>query len=229
MKIFCFSDTHCRHHELNIPDCDVAIFCGDMSNSYDLAKNTIECTSFLQWYSDLPIKTKILIPGNHDRSIEYKWILPGDYSSLHWFFNETKTIDGLKIFGSPYTPAYGNWSYIYNRKDAYKYWSCIEDGTDIVITHGSPMGILDLAEDHDDRNKIVQVGCKTLCDRLYVLQPKLHCFGHIHTVRKRNIYNSGVYFNGRTVYANASCLDHGDNSLSNGYLLNYENGRFRVM
>lgn len=226
MKIYCVSDTHQKHKELNIPECDIAIFCGDMSNSFELARNTVQCRDFLEWYNKLQIKTKILIAGNHDRAIEHKWILPSDYPNLHWLFNETKVIDGLKIFGSPYTPVYGEWSYVYNRKDANKYWDCIEEGTDIVITHGSPKGILDLAEDQEDRSKIVQVGCKTLANKIAAIKPRLHCFGHLHSIKKKGINNNGVYFNGVTTSVNASCLDHGDNSFSNGYLFNYENNSF---
>ena len=229
MKIYFFSDTHCRHRELNIPEVDMAIFCGDMSNSYEIIRNTIQCKDFLDWYSSLPIKNKLLISGNHDRSIEHKWILPSDYPNLTWFFNETKIVEGLKIFGSPYTPVYGDWSYVYNRKDAYRYWDCIEEGTDIVFTHGPGKGILDIAEDENDRSNIAQVGCKTLSTKIAAIKPQLHCFGHIHSIKKKGIYNNGVYYGSNTTFVNASCLDHGNNSLSNGYVFEYINGKFSLL
>jgi Icc-related predicted phosphoesterase len=229
MKIYCFSDTHQKHRELNIPEVDMIIFCGDMSNNYNLIKNTIECRDFLEWYSSLPIKNKLLIPGNHDRSIEHKWILPKEYPKINWFFNETKTIEGIKIFGSPYSPVYGDWSYVYSRIDAHKYWNSIEEGTDIIFTHGPSKGILDLAEDYDDRSNIVRVGCKTLATKIGLVKPKLHLFGHIHSCRRNGLYNNGVYYSGGTIFVNCSCLDHGDNSLSSGYIFDYVNGKFSLL
>jgi Icc-related predicted phosphoesterase len=217
MKIYIFSDSHCRHKELNIPEVDMAIFCGDMSNSFNYIDNTIQCLDFLGWYSSLPIKNKLLIVGNHDRAIEYKWILPSDYPKLNWFFNETKVIEGLKIFGSPYTPVYGNWSYGYNRKDAHRYWNCIEEDTNIVFTHGPGKGILDLAEDMEDRNRIVQAGCKTLYDKIMKIKPKYHMFGHLHSTHRFN--NRGIYNNGVTTFINASCLNHSNNVLYDGFVV----------
>jgi Icc-related predicted phosphoesterase len=46
--------------------------------------------------------------------------------------------------------------------------------TDILITHGPPYGILDSTQ----RNE--HVGCKALYERVQLIKPKLHVFGHIH-------------------------------------------------
>jgi Icc-related predicted phosphoesterase len=229
MKLWVISDSHGFHRYLDVPEVDMAIFCGDESNSFDPAKNCYEAKDFLDWYNELKIPYKIFVPGNHSTSIFRGYIRKEEYMNIIWFFNETKIINGLKIFGSPYTPRYGEWSYMYNRKDAYKYWDCIEEGTSITINHGPPQGILDLAEDENDRSRIVQVGCKTLFSKIKEIKPQLSCFGHIHSCRKKGIYNNGVYYNGSTTFVNASCLDHGDNSLSNGYIFEYINGKFSLL
>jgi Icc-related predicted phosphoesterase len=198
---------------------DMAIFCGDMSNSFDLAKSEVECRRFLDWYNEAPFKYKLLIPGNHDRAIEHKWVHPDEYKELTWFFNETKIIDDLKIFGSPYTPVYGKCgAYMYNRKDAHKYWHCIEEGTDIVITHGPPLGILDLADHNQDRSLIAQVGCRTLYKTIDKIRPKLHCFGHIHSTDRFN--NRGIYSNDNTAFINAACFNHTKNVFYQGISIN---------
>lgn len=211
MKIVCFSDTHGNHEDLFIPTADILIFCGDCSNSFDIITNEIECRKFLDWYSKLYVKHKLFIPGNHDRAIEHKWILSSEYPEINFFFNETKEIEGCKIFGSPYTPSYAKWSYMYDRGKAKKYWDCIDKGVDIVFTHGPPKGILDLSDDIEDRNKIVQVGCSYLRKKIKETYPFVHLFGHIHSSKRFN--NWGIYDDGITKYVNCS-ITRNDNLLN---------------
>ena len=61
--------------------------------------------------------------------------------------HERITIEGLNIFGSPYTPTYGNWSFMKAREKIGRVWEVLPSGLDILITHGPPKGILDLTED----------------------------------------------------------------------------------
>jgi len=217
MKALVISDSHGFHRELDIPEVDMIIFCGDESNSYDPAKNEHEARDFLDWYSELNIPYKLFICGNHSTAIHRGLIKKEEYMRITWFFNETKIIKGLKIFGSPYTPRYGDWAYMYNRKDAYKYWDRIEDDTDIVFTHGGGKSILDLADDMEDRNRIVQAGCKTLYDKITKIRPKYHMFGHLHSTHRFN--NRGIYNNGVTTFINASCLNHSNNILYDGFII----------
>lgn len=53
-------------------------------------------------------------------------------------------IEGVRIFGSPYTPYFvGNaFQYPLNREKII--WNCIPDKLDLLVTHGPPAGILDL-------------------------------------------------------------------------------------
>ena len=47
--------------------------------------------------------------------------------------------------------------------------------TDVLITHGPPMGILDwVLPNHE------LVGCEELLPAVYKIKPMLHLFGHIH-------------------------------------------------
>ena len=66
--IFGFSDTHCRHRELQVPEnVDIVICAGDavednlVGNEYD---------DFIEWFASLPCKWKIFVPGNHELSFE---------------------------------------------------------------------------------------------------------------------------------------------------------------
>jgi Icc-related predicted phosphoesterase len=64
-----------------------------------------------------------------------------------------------------------------------------------LITHGPPFGHLDISG-YGNQN----VGCELLRERIDVVKPLIHCFGHIHG--SRNIKHT----NG-TLFVNASILD----------------------
>lgn len=205
MLLYMFSDTHGRHEELNVPQCDMAIFCGDMSNSIDLAKNFHECDRFLSWYNNLNIKHKIFIAGNHDLSFVHPFYLDlSKYETLHYLCHSSITIDGIKIFGSPFTPEFGkSLAFMYNRCNGSDVWADLDNDCDILVTHGPPLGILDLAINHR-HNTIVQVGCRNLLERTSLLNTKIHCFGHIHSNAYFN--NFGYFYNGKKSFANCSIV-----------------------
>jgi Icc-related predicted phosphoesterase len=76
----------------------------------------------------------------------------------------------------------------------------IPTGTDVLITHGPPMGILDVVRgDH--------VGCQDLFDRIQLIQPAVHAFGHIHE-------GSGVHEKDGTTFVNASICDRRYNAIN---------------
>ncbi|TQN65983.1 putative rhamnogalacturonate lyase C, partial [Colletotrichum shisoi] len=75
----------------------------------------------------------------------------------------------LKLFASPYTPGTAGWAFEYSTHDFN-----IEEGTDVVVTHGPPRGILDISEGGK------RIGCPQLFRAVARSQPKIHCFGHVH-------------------------------------------------
>lgn len=57
------SDTHGKHHLVEIPDnIQIIIHCGDICNN----GNMDEILDFFDWYSQLAIPYKIFVHGNHD-------------------------------------------------------------------------------------------------------------------------------------------------------------------
>ena len=67
-KIFAFSDTHGAHRELLVPEeADIIICAGDAVED-DLKAG--EYNDFIDWFSSLPAKWKIFVPGNHELSFE---------------------------------------------------------------------------------------------------------------------------------------------------------------
>lgn len=195
MRIVLLSDTHERHRELDVPDADLLLHAGDATFNGKLDA----IRDFDDWMASLPHRHKVFVPGNHDRSFEKKpekaipLIRHATYLS-----DASVTIDGVKIWGSPWQPEFMSWSFNLPRGKALREkWARIPVDTDILITHGPPLGHGDRVFRNDER-----VGCEELAMRLTELDVRLHVFGHIHE-------GYGVTRAGTTLYANASNCDLG--------------------
>lgn len=191
MKICAISDTHNRHNQLKIPECDLLIHAGDWTS----LGYKHEVQTFAKWLSkQTQCKEIIVIPGNHEQEFEKQLPL-----SLTWFkekalnvhllINEEITLFGKKIYGSPITPFFNNWAWNKHRGEEIKrYWNMIPDDVNILITHGPPFDILDKVV-----NTFMPLGCAQLHDRIKELnQLDLHFFGHIHSPGGQNIKNGRV-------------------------------------
>ena len=211
MKIWHISDTHGFHHMLEIPsDIDMVIHSGDGSNFRDIYKNEVEFQDFIYWYSRVPIKYKIFIAGNHDSALEknlFNVKKQMEDSDIIYLENSDVTIEGIKIWGSPHTPSFGDWSFMKDRAKLDKVWKHIPDDTDIGVTHGPPKGILDSSFDRN--NNIERCGCNALKKRMLDIQPTLVLFGHIHNCK--DIINAGTLKLSAydTVFSNGSVVTDG--------------------
>lgn len=210
MRIWHISDTHTFHEMLTIPEgIDMVIFSGDCSNPREPLPNSFEVLNFLKWFGELPIKHKIFVAGNHDTSIEKRIIIDTDFGEeiIHLWDDEV-TIEGLKIWGSPYTPSFGiGWAFNKDRAKISRLWEQIPNDVDIIVTHGPPKGILDLSYDRD--GNLEMCGDSALGKRIRKIEPKLVCFGHIHNCE--NITNQGYVklADHNTIYSNGSIVTDG--------------------
>ena len=203
--------THTYHNLLEIPkDIDIVIFSGDCSNPRDPYSNELEVRNFIDWFKCLPIKHKIFVAGNHDSSIEKGLVTKKDFTQYNIIYleNEHVVVEGIKIFGSPYTPTFGNWSFMKERHKLDRIWdNAIDNDSDIIVVHGPPKGILDLSYDRD--NKLENCGDKSLWNKVQIVKPKLMLFGHIHD--NKDIINAGTRtVRGLdTVFSNGSVVTDG--------------------
>lgn len=226
MRIWLFSDPHGKHRELTVPeDIDMAICAGDMGTykNPNLCKKDLH--NGLEWFNNLDqIDFKIYVPGNHDTALEAELIHPTQYKWIDILNHEYAEFDGIKIFGSPYTPSFGvNWAYnawsdekheidwSWKNKNTYPMieplWEDIPEDLDILITHGPPHGILDRCADG------YRAGCKHLMERINEVKPKIHVFGHIHEDGGK----SEAYPD--TTFYNASVLDLRYQHNNNGHVI----------
>lgn len=173
MKFVLISDTHNQHENLTVPDGDVLIHAGDITGGGSLR----ETLGFFRWLGNLPHQHKIFIGGNHDfllenTSFDKKQYLPAGITYLQDTLIE---IQGIKIYGSPYTPEFLNWAFMKKRgADIKAVWDKIPEGIDVLVTHGPPFKILDAT------SSSTNVGCEDLLDKVLKIKPKIHVFGHIH-------------------------------------------------
>ncbi len=225
MKIWFISDTHGRHRQLKVPEVDMVIHCGDESNHPTAHNNYVELLFFLAWWGELPIKHKILVPGNHSTALERLPAAREDANKLsHLLIHDEVEVAGIRIFGSPFTPSFGTvWSYNVARSKIGRKWQQIPEDVDILCTHGPPHGVLDISEDMENRKRLIPVGCKALYKRVEKIEPDIHCFGHIHGNRYIDNAGTKTIAGLNTTFINASVVKDGVMEVfHNGYVVEYE-------
>lgn len=191
MKLVFLSDTHSQHDQIEVPEGDILIHCGDA-----LGRGTVSDTiKFNAWLGALPHKYKIFVPGNHDELFEvnegYARELMTNATVL---IDEPIEIEGLKFYGSPWTPTFYNWNFMMPDSALAQVWSKIPNNLDVLITHGPPYGILDFNSRGD------LCGSQTLHNAVIQKQPRIHAFGHIHEA-------AGTVRHNGTQFINAAVLD----------------------
>ena len=192
MRIWHISDTHTYHDLLNVPSgIDMVIHSGDCSNPRDPYNNEPEVREFIDWYKELPIPHKIYVAGNHDTSIEKRLVIKQDFTDAGIIYLEDDLVDieGVLIYGNPYTPQFGQWAFMKDRVKLDRYWTKAMPGyIDILVTHGPPKGILDKSYNRED--VLEMCGDKSLLNKVKEVQPTYHLFGHIHN--HKDIINAGM-------------------------------------
>jgi len=214
MNLLHISDTHGFHEAFpmkRFEGIDVVVHSGDCSNYRDPYRNEPEVRAFIAWYRDVPVKHKIYVAGNHDTSIERRMITPADFAEagIIYLENAATTIDGIKFWGSPHTPTFGEWAFMKKRETIGRVWDTIPEDTDVLIVHGPPNGIRDLSYDRD--GNLEYCGCGALMKKCFKMrdQLKLVLFGHIHDMDGVNNQGVSHYSKTPTTFSNATCVDDG--------------------
>ena len=163
-NLFAFSDTHGNHRELQVPEnVDIVICAGDAVEDYYVGD---EYDDFIEWFSALPCKWKIFVPGNHELSFELgqadRIIQRMTEKGISVLEDAIEDCDGVIIASIS-----GNSSI----SDA-----DIPEDIDIVVTHNPPYGILD-----------ENMGSTSILNFIMKAKPKYHLFGHIHSTAGQNV------------------------------------------
>lgn len=197
MKLVCISDTHNKHKQIPIPNGDILIHAGDVTEG----GTKREVTDFLEWFASQPHEHKIFIAGNHDfyfEKAQEKDIAEIIPQNICYLKNEGITINNIKFWGSPVTPGNGIWAF--NQKNITENWEKIPKDTQVLITHTPPYKIKDVL------NNGRHAGCPALLKTLQNRKISFHIFGHVHD-------SYGITSISGTKFINASCLDNKDRYL----------------
>lgn len=212
MKLIMIADTHGKHRNIQtLPMGDVLIHAGDISKVGEQS----EVLDFIDWFKSQPHKYKIFIVGNHDRSFDPKFYIRNCNERPDWineliesinqmddmFYleNDSVVLDGIKFWGSPWTPWFhgDNWAFNARRGDEIRsIWKNIPMDTNVIITHGPCQYKLDYVSKGD------YVGCADLAYYVDMINPNLHICGHIH-----ESYGVSNKNDETPIFVNASCLN----------------------
>ena len=195
MKLICISDTHNKHGEIPIPDGDVLIHAGDITEG----GTEREVVDFLKWFSAQPHEHKIFIAGNHDFYFEksseedIQKLIP---ENVHYLKESDIIIEGIKFWGSPATPGDGTWAFNQKQEqEINKHWEQIPEDTKVLITHTPAYKIKDVL------NNGTHIGCASLKKIFPNRKIEFHIIGHVHG-------SYGITTVSDTKFINASCLDN---------------------
>lgn len=224
-RIVCISDTHHRYGqgmsypELKLPEGDVLVHSGDAT----MQGSESEVATFNEWLGRQPFRHRIFVPGNHDWIfqnnpklalslmtnakvlIDQGVVLDQDDQLYPW--DSEKKMDGIKIYGSPWQPLFYDWAFNLTRgKQLADKWSLIPEGTNLLVTHGPPLHQGDQVTRYQSDFSyqipigVENVGCWDLAERIKVIKPTWHQFGHIHV-------GHGITKDDHTTYINAAICD----------------------
>ena len=181
-----------------VEPCDLVLICGDIVplRIQGRTKDSYKwfSTEFKEWAMDLPCDKVIFIAGNHECTLPNHY---NDYKQL--FYNDSKITylcheeyiykhkDGKEynIFGTPYCQVFGNWAFMLSDPELEEKYSEIPENLDILLTHDAPYGVSDVLLQKECKWATGEhIGNVPLREAILEKQPKIHVFGHLHSVSK---------------------------------------------
>ncbi|KAM7203252.1 Metallo-dependent phosphatase-like protein [Rhypophila sp. PSN 637] len=165
IRFLILSDTHDTAFPslpISGPPIDVVLHCGDLTMIGGLSSYRRAISSILS----IPAQLHLVIPGNHDVSLDPEWWAsnliedehdPEESNKALQLFEDAKQetngrfvllseglhkfeLDGGKsftIYASPYSPEFGGYAFSYPPEED-RFREKIPDGVDILMTHGPP-------------------------------------------------------------------------------------------
>lgn len=190
LTVVCISDTHCLLSDVEIPDGDVLLCAGDMTETgrYD------ELCVFDNLLSRLPHTYKFCVEGNHEAhgSCSKPWEA---LSSCRMLRNERVQLnEGPIIYGC-------SWKVKPRKEDL--------EGVDILLTHAPPPGYRPGMTSDESEVRLLAAdspGGLAIASKPRACPfPSVHVFGHNHA-------GHGIFRELGTNFINAACCEKNGNS-----------------
>jgi Icc-related predicted phosphoesterase len=204
VKIACISDLHGKLPK--IEECDLLLIAGDIcghattpGSHRDMAfqANWLD-TKFRNWLNSIPAKHVVAVAGNHDFVFQdMPYLVPTTDMRWTYLLRSSVDIDGLKIWGTPDSLPFYDWSFNVSEENLKLEYQTIPPETDIIVSHGPPYGLGDLVDNSWSHE---HTGSESFTDHIKKYQPQLVVVGHIHSAY-------GEFSLGPTKIINASVLD----------------------
>lgn len=193
MKVVAVSDLH--GYLPAIEPCDLLILAGDLCPNFsgnhekDRLRQAAWLASHLRpWLAENPVRQTVAIWGNHDFVGQRADLIP---KGLNWVLLNDQGFEfqGLKIWGTPWTPTFFNWAFMQDEDALEKRWEKIPAALDILVSHGPPYGYCDGLRESGGRIK--RCGSKALLEAVSRTNPAHLICGHIHDGRGEGVLPVG--------------------------------------
>jgi Icc-related predicted phosphoesterase len=200
LRVAAVADLH--GHLPDVPECDVLVIAGDITPVRD-HRPAFQARwldgPFRTWLDAVPATRVVAIAGNHDFVFEQA---PESVpAGLRWTYLQDggAVIDGVRFWGSPWTPWFYDWAFNAPRDDADEtflegLYDAVPGDTDVLVVHGPPAGFGDLTAGG------ARAGSRALLRLIDRIEPSLALFGHIHE-------DQGRWTRGTSVLANVAAVD----------------------
>ena len=191
VKIVSISDIH-GELDFHIPSGDILTISGDIcpvngshspTNQMYWLKN-----HFFPWTQSLInseiFKHVVFVAGNHDFVFKKASIsTEGDFhldlpNGVHYLQDSLVELEGLKIYGTPWTPTFGNWAFMQGETLLDSLYSQIPEKIDILLCHGPAFGWNDTIMQYNEKEHL---GSTSLRSHIIRTVPRWVYVGHIHS------------------------------------------------
>lgn len=196
IKIASTSDIH-GNLDFKVPVVDILTISGDICPVHGSHNPTQQLhwvnNKFIPWCYEL-INSKnvnyiVFIAGNHDfvfqvmskgknEAFNVQWP-----AGVHYLYQQHTEIEGVKFYGTPWTPTFGNWAFMQSEDVLNNYFESIPNDLDILLSHGPAHGLNDTIMQRPEWSygSDPHVGSKSLREHIKRAKCKWLLSGHIHS------------------------------------------------
>jgi len=192
IRIQFISDLHNKLDKVKLVPSDWLLIAGDLSINGripEISKFNHDLQNAIRQFK---FKHIIYTAGNHDDLFkENQFLAKSMVANAVYLEDKMVEIEGVKIWGSPYSPTYGDFVFNYDRGEpAKQQWSKIPNDIDILMTHAVPYNMLDMT------NTFQHVGCENLLDAILQRDSiRIHVGGHLHFSHGVKEFHDKLYIN----------------------------------